>query len=108
MCDDGSSLRTGPKLAALALVLCARSALAQEASTGIAADRLRPGLGPATLAGAEAAETTPRGHVGLLLALGYLRDPIVLRTATGGDVVSRPVRGQLVGTLGWELGLPAR
>ncbi len=102
----------GPRLGGLALLLYALSAFApagfaQEASTGIVADRLRPGLGPSTLAAAEGADTTPRGHVGVLLALGYLRDPIVLRTADGA-IVSRPVRGQLVGTLGWELGLPGR
>ena len=92
----------------LALSLVAVPVAAQEASTGIAADRLRPALGPSTLAGAEGAETTPYGQLGLLVALGYLRDPIVLRATADDRVVSHPVRGQLTSTLGLELGLPRR
>ena len=81
---------------------------AQTASTGIAADRMRVGIGIASLGQTEGAETTARGEVSMLLGLGYLRDPITLRTIGGGAIVSHPVRQQLVGTLGWEIGLARR
>ncbi|HVQ26701.1 MAG TPA: hypothetical protein VMV01_16045, partial [Planctomycetota bacterium] len=96
--------------AARALVLglvvgAVASARAQEASTGIAADRLRPAIGPTTLAGVEGADTTARGRVSVMAALGYLREPITLRTGDGA-LVSRPVAAQLVGSFGFEVGLP--
>lgn len=93
------------------LALCwvvASGASAQEASTGIAADRMRPGIGMSALGQTEAAETTPRGEVSMMLALGYLREPITLRTPDDGLLVSRPVRQQLVGNVAWEVGLPRR
>lgn len=77
-------------------------------STGVAADRLRFGLGPSVMAGAEGAETTRAGNVCMLLSLDYLRDPIELRARANGALVSTPVRNQLVGNLGWEIGLPRR
>ena len=80
-------------------------ALAQEASTGIPADRLRPGLGPATMAAVEGAETSPSGVVSTVLGIGYVREPIVLRTVDGARVAT-PVRAQLNGSLGVEIGLP--
>jgi len=95
--------------AALPLVLLLLSgapARAQEASTGIVADRLRPGLGPATLAAAEGAETMSAGRLSTMLALGYLRDPVVLRARADGALVAVPVRQQLTGSFGWEVGLP--
>ena len=76
------------------------------ASTGIAAERLRPAIGPMTLGAAEGADPMPSGRQSTLLALDYLRDPIVLRTVADHEVVSRPVRAQLVGTFGFEIGLP--
>lgn len=93
---------------ALLLLCTAQVARADGTSTGIAADRLRFGLGPSVMAGAEGAETTRTGNVNMLLAFDYLRDPVQLRAAANGAVVSTPVRNQLVGTLGWELGLPRR
>ena len=89
-----------------ACLLASASARAQQASTGIPADRMRPGLGPTTLGSVEGGDTTPSGRLSTLLALGYLRDPIVLRTSADGALVSRPVRAQLVGTFGFEVGLP--
>jgi len=77
-----------------------------QASTGIVADRLRPALGPTTLAGVEGADVTQKGVVSAMFGLGYLQDPIVLRSAEGGSTISRPVRDQLVGNLGFEVGLP--
>ncbi len=96
------------RLAALASCCALAAAEAQEASPGIAADRMRLGHGVTALGQTESAETTPRGEVSMLFGLGYLRDPIVLHTVDDGAVVSRPVRQQLVGALGWEIGLPRR
>ncbi|MEO6951865.1 MAG: transporter [Polyangia bacterium] len=97
------------RLGALALLLCASTtAWADGTSTGIAADRLRFGLGPSVLAGAEGAETTRSGNVNMLLSFDYLNRPIQLRSVANGAVVSTPVRHQLVGNLGWEIGLPRR
>jgi hypothetical protein len=97
-----SSARRG-----VALLACALSnvALAQTASTGIVADRLRPAIGPTTLAAAEGADPTPSGTLSTVLSLGYLRDPIRLH-ASDGSLVSMPVRGQLNGVFGFEVGLP--
>jgi len=89
-----------------AWLVASGSARAQQASTGIVADRMRPAIGPTSLGSVEGGDTTAPGRLSTLLALGYLRDPIVLRTSADGALVSRPVRAQLVGTLGFELGLP--
>lgn len=93
------------KPAFLVVLLLAGRALGQEASTGIAADRFAPGVGPLTLFGGEAAEVTPRGEVAWALSLSMLRDPIRLENQLAGEVVSRPVRGQLVGDFAVEIGL---
>jgi hypothetical protein len=88
------------------IVLLASSAAFAQASTGIVADRLRPALGPTTLAGVEGADVTAKGVVSTMFGLGYLQDPIVLRSAVDGSVISHPVRDQLVGNFGFEVGLP--
>jgi hypothetical protein len=93
------------KPAFLAILLLGGRALAQEASTGIAADRFAPGVGPLTLLGGEAAEVTPRGEVSWALSLSLLADPIRLQNALVGDVFSRPVRGQLVSDFAVEIGV---
>jgi hypothetical protein len=89
----------------VALLLIGSVARAQQASTGIPADRMRPAIGPTTLGAAEGADPTPPGRVSSMFALGYLRDPIVLR-AVDASIVSRPVGAQLIGTFGFEVGLP--
>jgi hypothetical protein len=74
-------------------------------STGIAADRLVPGLGPMTLLQGEGAEVTPRAAVSVSLSAGYLADPIKLVNRFLGTEVSRPVRFQVVTDLGIEVGV---
>src|SRR5207249_3996893 len=91
----------------LAVLTLLRSApvFAQQASTGIAANRFVPGVGPLTLVGGEAAEVTARGEVTWALSLTALGDPIRLQNPFAGAIVSRPVRGQLVGDFSVEVGV---
>src|SRR5262245_1269969 len=98
--------RAGARTALGLLLLFARVAAAQTASTGIAADRFVPAVGPASLLQTEAADTTPRGQVASALSVGYLRDPIKLTERFTGTLRSEPVRGQLVMDTSVEFGLP--
>jgi Putative MetA-pathway of phenol degradation len=91
---------------ALALLLILGGvARAQEASTGIAADRFVPGVGPLALAGAEAAETTPVGTLSCALALSGVGGPLRLKNALTGAAVSTPVRWQVSAIAALETGL---
>jgi hypothetical protein len=78
---------------------------AQESSTGIAADRFAPGIGPVTLFAGEGAATTQAGRARVALSIGYLRDPIRLINRFTGAPFSRPVVGQMVIDAGAELGI---
>jgi hypothetical protein len=89
-------------LAVIAVLLCCTVARAQ--STGIAADRFVPGVGPATLVGGEGAEVTPPKQVALALSLGGVRDPLKL-VLRDGSLLSRPVRWQLATDLAAETGV---
>jgi hypothetical protein len=95
------------KTAVLCLLLLAPLLLAspvRAASTGIAVDRLVPGVGPDTLIGVEGGSVTPFGQGALARSLSLLRDPIRL-VLPSGDLLSRPVRDQLVTDLSAEAGL---
>ena len=83
-------------------------AVAPAPSTGIAADRFVPGVGPLTLLSAEGAEVTAPGTLSWQLALGYLRDPIRLTNSLVGGTLSTPVRAQLNGDLALEVGVYKR
>ena len=73
-------------------------------STGIAADRFSPGIGPLTLFGGEAAEVTPFAQLSWVVSLSLQRDPLKLSTQLGGEVIARPVHDQLVSDVGLEAG----
>jgi hypothetical protein len=89
----------------LAVVQPARAALAEEFSTGIAADRFAPGIGPAVLGSTEGADVTRRGQTSAVLSLSYERDPVRLIGRLTGATVSEPVRGQLAADLSVEFGV---
>lgn len=93
--------------AALAVVVSAAAARAEvpPMSTGVAADRFAPGVGPAALLVGEGAEVTGPAQVSWALSLSYQRDPLKLAQQFGGQVVSRPVRDQLTLDLALETGL---
>ncbi len=92
--------------AALVVAMMAASlAHAQSATTGVAVERFAPALGPTALVGVDGAAVTPAGAVSFAAGLDVLQDPITLRTAYVGDLVSRPVRDALVGDVALELGL---
>lgn len=91
-------------VAALALA-AATAARAEEANPGVAVERFVPALGPGSLVGVEGAETTPPGAMSWALSLDVLHDPIVLRRAFTGELVSRPVRDAFVGDAALELGV---
>ncbi len=86
------------------LLLTAPAWAASGASTGIAADRLVPGVGPVVMVGVEGADVTPLGQGSLALSLGVVRDPLRL-VLPSGDLLSRPVRWQLTNDLSAEAGL---
>jgi hypothetical protein len=87
---------------AAALVFCTG---AHAQSTGIVADRFVPALGPHTLFSVEGAAVTPFRRLSWALSLGWVSDPLKLVNQLTGDVVSRPVRGQLTTDLSVEAGL---
>jgi hypothetical protein len=89
---------------AVAILLAASTAGAQK-STGIAADRFVPAIGPITLFAVEGAPVTEYGQMSWALSLGWVQDPITLRNALTGALVSRPVESQLGADLSMELGL---
>jgi hypothetical protein len=101
---------------AAALLLWAAAARAQTApapappattptTTGVAADRFTPAVGPGSFLGVEGAPTTAAGAVSWVAALDLGRDPIKLSQAFAGAVVSRPLRDQLVLNVGLEFGI---
>jgi hypothetical protein len=94
-----------------ALLLWAAAAHAQTApappatTTGVAADRFTPAIGPGSFLGVEGAPTTAAGAVSWVAALDLGHDPIKLNQSFAGGLTSRPVRDQLVLNLGLEFGL---
>jgi hypothetical protein len=89
----------------LSALLIASTAWAQTASTGVAVERFVPAVGPTALAGVEGTAVTRPGAVSWAAAIDLLHDPITLRAAYSGDLVSRPVRDQLVGDVALEFGV---
>jgi len=89
---------------AVAIFFAAGVAGAQR-DTGIAADRFVPAVGPTSLFSVEGAPVTEEAHLGWALALGRVQDPLVLRNAFTGALVTRPVAEQVNADLSMELGL---
>lgn len=89
---------------AVALLLVGSTALAQK-STGIAVDRFVPAVGPTTLFSVEGAPVTDYAQLSWALALGWVQDPLTLRNALTGELVSRPVESQFNADLSMEVGL---
>lgn len=73
------------------------------ATTGIAADRFTPAVGPGSFVGVEGAPTTAAGAVSWVAALDLGRDAIVLHTGSG--LVTHPVHDALVLDVGLEFGI---
>jgi hypothetical protein len=95
-----------PFVLGLALVAALRSiASAQEASTGIVANRMEPAVGPSSLVGVEGAAVTPPGALSWTFALTALGDPIRLNEATRGQLVSRPVHQVFAADAALEFGI---
>ena len=90
--------------AALVVALLVASA-ARAQTTGVAAERFSPAVGPTALVGVEGAAVTPAGAVSWAASLDALGDPIALGTALGGARVSEPVDYALVGDVSLEFGV---
>jgi hypothetical protein len=95
-------------LAVLSPLWVPGNAVAQEASTGIPADRFHPGVGPAVLLQTEGADVTARGQVSSAMSLSYARDLLRLYQRLSGVSLSEPVRGQLVTDVSCEFGVGAQ
>ena len=94
------------RAALLVALLAAATARAQTApTTGVAVERFTPALGPTALLGVDGVAVTPAGAVSWVVGLDFLQDPITLRGAFTGDLVSRPVRDALVGNVALEFGV---
>jgi len=92
-------------LAAASSAARAQTAAGQTATTGVDVERFVPALGPTALVGVEGAAVTRAGAVAWTASLDFLQDPITLRGAYSGDLVSRPVRDALVGDVAMEFGV---
>lgn len=90
---------------AVATLLAAGALHAEEANPGVAVDRLQPAVGPASLVAVEGAAVTKPGAVSWAASLGLVHDPITLRQAFTGALVTRPVRDQLVADVALEFGI---
>ncbi|MCU1280578.1 MAG: Myxococcales trans domain protein, partial [bacterium] len=89
----------------LSALLIASAAGAQSANPGVAVERFVPALGPTALVGVEGSAVTRPGALSWAAGIDLLHDPITLRAAYTGDLVSRPVRDQLVGDVALEFGV---
>jgi hypothetical protein len=89
------------------MLLAASAAHAQAtgANTGVAVERFVPALGPTALVGVDGAAVTRPGAVSWAVGVDFLQDPITLRGAYTGDLLSRPVRDALVGDVALEFGV---
>jgi hypothetical protein len=96
-------------LVRLALLLVASlvplGARAQQASTGIAAERFVPALGPTALVTVEGAAVSAPLQTSFAASVDYLRDPIKLSERYTDALLSRPVHEQLVTDVAVELGV---
>lgn len=90
--------------AALVVALFLASA-AHAQTTGVAAERFSPALGPTALVGVEGAAVTPAGALSWAASADALGDPISLRTALTGARVSQPVDYALVTDVALEFGV---
>ncbi len=93
------------RAALLVACLAASVAHAQSASTGVAVERFMPAVGPTALVTVEGAAVTRPGVVSWAAAIDLLHDPLTLRQAYAGALVSRPVRDALVGDVALEFGV---
>ena len=84
-------------------LLLASAAHAQ--TTGVAAERFTPALGPTALVGVEGAAVTPPGAVSWAASVDALGEPISLHAPFSGDVVSEPVDYALVADVALEFGV---
>lgn len=90
--------------AALVVALLSASA-AHAQTTGVAAERFSPAVGPTALVGVEGAAVTPAGALSWAASMDAVGDPISLRTATTGAPVSEPVDYALVTDVSIEFGV---
>src|SRR2546430_5685068 len=79
--------------------------MAQEASTGIVADRFSVGVGPLVMLAGEGAETTPVRSVACAFAVSVIGDPVRLKNGVTGIQFSEPVRRAGTATFGIETGI---
>jgi hypothetical protein len=91
------------RAALVVALLIGSSARAQ--TTGVAAERFVPALGPTALVGVEGAAVTPPGAVSVAGSVDAVGDPITLHTATTGAAVSEPVDYALVTDVALEFGI---
>ena len=91
--------------AALVVAVLAASAAARAQTTGVAAERFSPAVGPTALVGVEGAAVTPAGALSWAASFDALADPIVLREAYTGRAVSEPVDLALVADVALEFGV---
>ena len=94
------------RAALLVAVLAASTARAQTtaASTGIAAERFVPALGPTALVGVDGAAVTPAGSLSFAASLDVAHDQISLRVPSG-ELFARPVRDLIAGDVALEFGV---
>jgi hypothetical protein len=91
------------RVAFVVALLSASAARAQ--TTGVAAERFSPALGPTALVGVEGAAVTRPGAVSWAASLDALGDPITLHTPYTGARVSEPVDYALVADVALEFGV---
>jgi hypothetical protein len=90
--------------AALVVALMATS-VARAQTTGVAAERFVPALGPTALVGVEGAAVTRPGAVSWAASVDALGDPIALYAPYTGARVSEPVDSALVADVALEVGV---
>jgi hypothetical protein len=93
------------RAALLVVALAAATAHAETANPGEAVERFVPALGPTALVGVDGVAVTRVGAVSWALGFDVLHDPITLRTAFVGDLISRPVRTAFWGDVAFEFGV---
>jgi hypothetical protein len=91
------------RAALVVALLCASVARAQ--TTGVAAERFVPALGPTALVGVEGAAVTRPGAVSWAASVDALGDPINLYAPFTGARVSEPVDYALVADVALEVGV---
>jgi hypothetical protein len=94
--------------AALVVALLLGSAAHAQTTTGVAAERFAPAVGPTALVGVEGAAVTAPGALSWVVAFDAFGDPITLHTAFTGAAVSEPVDFALYGHAALEFGVYKR